>query len=175
VIDGGKGQLNAALKAAKLETLNSKSETNSKQQAQNSVQKTQTNSRGLVKDEGFPPKAERIKVNAIPMLGLAKRIEEIFLPGKKTPIILSHDNPALQLLQRLRDEAHRFAITFHRQKRGKLATRSALDDIPGIGPKTKKLLKKHFGTLSEIKKANPEELEKVIGQAKTTILQKQLP
>ncbi len=100
----------------------------------------------------------------IPAIGLAKRIEEIFLPGKPEPIILPRDNPGLQLLQRLRDEAHRFGITFHRSLRSRQAVKSALDDISGIGPKTKKLLKQRFGTVFEIKKADAEELAKVVGK-----------
>ncbi len=99
----------------------------------------------------------------IPVIGLAKRIEEIFVPGKTEPILLSQDNPSLQLLQRLRDEAHRFGITFHRQLRSKQATKSALDDISGIGPKTKKLLKTKFGTVAEIKKATFEQLAEIVG------------
>jgi excinuclease ABC subunit C len=98
------------------------------------------------------------------IIGLAKRIEEIFVPGRSEPIILSHDNPALQLLQRLRDEAHRFGITFHRQLRSKQAVKSALDEIPGVGPKTKKLLKAKFGTVAEIKKADVKKLEILIGK-----------
>jgi excinuclease ABC subunit C len=100
----------------------------------------------------------------IPVIGLAKRIEEIFIPGKSDPIILPHDDPTLQLLQRLRDEAHRFGITFHRDLRSKQAVRSALDDIPGIGPKTKKLLKARFGTIGNIKKTTADELAKVVGE-----------
>lgn len=102
----------------------------------------------------------------IPVVGLAKRIEEIFVPGKPKPIVLSHDNPALQLLQRLRDEAHRFGITFHRNLRSKQATKSALDTMPGIGPKTKKLLKQKFGTVAKIKQASLEDLIATIGRAK---------
>jgi excinuclease ABC subunit C len=108
----------------------------------------------------------------IPVIGLAKRIEEIFLPGKSEPIVLGHDNPILQLLQRLRDEAHRFAITFHRSLREKHAVKSALDDIVGIGPKTKKLLKTKFGTISAIKNTSLEDLAKVIGQQKAELLKR---
>ncbi len=110
----------------------------------------------------------------IPVVGLAKRIEEIFLPGQTEPIVLSHDNPALQLLQRLRDEAHRFGITFHRSLRSKAAVKSALDDIPGIGPKTKKLLKQKIGTVDQIRKVPIEELAKLIGQTKAELLRKHL-
>ncbi len=108
--------------------------------------------------------------NAIPIIGLAKRIEEIFLPNNSKPIILSHDNPSLQLLQRLRDEAHRFGITFHRSLRSKQATKSALDTIPGIGPKTKKLLKQKIGTVDKIKQTPIDELSKLIGPAKAKIV-----
>ncbi len=101
--------------------------------------------------------------NSLPIIGLAKRIEEIFLPNRAKPIILDHDQPALQLLQRLRDEAHRFGITYHRQLRSREATKSALDDIPGIGPKTKKLLKTKIGTVADIRLANEETLAKIVG------------
>jgi excinuclease ABC subunit C len=125
VIDGGKGQLNAALE---------------------------------VLDES------KVKSKKLKVVGLAKRVEEIFLPNNPQPIILSHDDPALQLLQRLRDEAHRFGITFHRQLRSKQAVKSALDDIPGIGPKTKKLLKAKFGTTADIRKAKFDDLAAVVGE-----------
>jgi excinuclease ABC subunit C len=98
-----------------------------------------------------------------PVVGLAKRIEEIFFPNNPVPLILSHDNPGLQLLQRLRDEAHRFSITFHRSLRSKQAVKSALDDIAGVGPKTKKLLKQKFGTVASIKKATLDDLAAVVG------------
>ena len=110
----------------------------------------------------------------IPVVGLAKRIEEIFVPGKSKPIILSHDNPSLQLLQRLRDEAHRFGITFHRSLRSKQATKSALDEIPGVGPKTKKLLKQHFGTVAQVRQANLEELTKIVGKTKAREIKKSI-
>ncbi len=110
----------------------------------------------------------------IPVIGLAKRIEEIFLPHNSTPIILSHDNPVLQMLQRLRDEAHRFGITFHKSLRSKQAVKSALDSIPGIGPKTKKLLKQKIGTVDQIKHTPMEELEKLIGKVKAEQIKKYL-
>lgn len=157
VIDGGKGQLSAALEA----------------QAQ-----VISNFQFLISNENAPNlKANSWKLEAIPMIGLAKRIEEIFLPHNPEPIVLSHDHPSLQLLQRLRDEAHRFGITFHRSLRSKQATKSALDTIPGIGPKTKKLLKQKFGTVSAIKKValeEIEELEKLVGKAKAEIIKKNL-
>lgn len=112
---------------------------------------------------------KKAKLN-IPVIGLAKRIEEIFLPGNPEPIVLPHDNPVLQLLQRLRDEAHRFGITFHRNLRSKQAVKSALDTIPGIGPKTKKLLKTKLGTVDNIKKTPLEELAKLVGKAKAKVI-----
>jgi excinuclease ABC subunit C len=110
----------------------------------------------------------------IPVIGLAKRIEEIFRPHNSVPIVLDHSNPVLQLLQRLRDEAHRFGITFHRNLRSKQAVKSALDTIPGIGPATKKLLKQKIGTVANIKKASLEELTNLIGKSKAEILKRSL-
>lgn len=110
----------------------------------------------------------------IPVIGLAKRIEEIFLPNNPNPIILPHDNPVLQMLQRLRDEAHRFGITFHKSLRSKQAIKSALDSIPGIGPKTKKLLKQKIGTVDQIKRTPIKELAELVGLAKAETIIKHL-
>ncbi len=110
----------------------------------------------------------------IPVIGLAKRIEEIFLPHNPEPIVLPHDNPVLQLLQRLRDEAHRFGITFHRSLRSKQAVKSELDTIPGIGPKTKKLLKQKLGTVNEIKKASLKDLTELVGPSKAKMIKNKL-
>jgi len=110
----------------------------------------------------------------IPIIGLAKKIEEIFLPNQNEPIILGHDQPALQLLQRLRDEAHRFGITFHRSLRSKQAVKSALDDIPRLGPKTKKLLKTKFGTVAQIKKTSFNDLSNVVGEKLAKIIYQNL-
>lgn len=110
----------------------------------------------------------------IPVIGLAKRIEEIFIPNKSKPIVLSHDNPVLQMLQRLRDEAHRFGITFHKSLRSKQATKSALDTIPGIGPKTKKLLKQKIGTVDQIKRVPIGKLTELVGEAKALVIKKYL-
>lgn len=110
----------------------------------------------------------------IPVIGLAKRIEEIFRPYEKEPIVLPHDNPALQMLQRLRDEAHRFGITFHRQLRSKAAVKSELDTIPGIGPKTKKILKQKFGTIAQIRQTPIDKIEEAIGSSKASLLKKYL-
>lgn len=113
-------------------------------------------------------------LNTIPIIGLAKKIEEIFIPNKKNPIILSRDNFALQLLQRLRDEAHRFGITFHRNLRSRQAVKSIFDDIAGIGPKTKKLLKQHFGTVKNIRKTPLNELTKIVGGKLANIIKQNL-
>ncbi len=110
----------------------------------------------------------------IPVIGLAKREEEIFQPGVSEPIVLPKSNYALQLLQRLRDEAHRFGITFHRSLRSKAAYRSVLDDVPGIGPQKKKALIKRFGSVSKIKSASPEEIVAVIGEKVAEELRKVL-
>ena len=110
----------------------------------------------------------------IPVVGLAKRIEEIFLPHNTTPIVLDHSNPVLQMLQRLRDEAHRFGITFHRSLRSKQAVKSALDTIPGIGPKTKKLLKQKIGGVDKIRRASLEELAELVGPAKAKVIKNYL-
>ena len=101
----------------------------------------------------------------IPVIGLAKREEEIFTPGKAMPILLPKSNYSLQLLQRVRDEAHRFAITFHKKLRSKQSIRSRLDEIPGIGPKTKKLLLQHFGSVQKIKEAGETAVAEVVGAA----------
>ncbi len=89
--------------------------------------------------------------------------ERFFLPGRKNPVLLRQGSPALFMLERLRDEAHRFAITRHRRLRGKEALHSVLDEIPGIGPARRKLLIKHFGSLEKIRAASPEELAAVPG------------
>ena len=99
------------------------------------------------------------------VISLAKRIEEIFVPGRRAPIVLGHDTPALQLLQRARDEAHRFAITHHRTRRDRAMTASVLDDLPGIGPARKRALLAHFGSPEAIVGASREELEGGAGGA----------
>jgi excinuclease ABC subunit C len=99
----------------------------------------------------------------VTVVSLAKRIEEIFLPGASEPIRLPHDTAALQLLQRVRDEAHRFAIEFHRGRRDKAMTRSILDELPGVGPARKRLLLQHFGSPERFLQASREELEAVPG------------
>ena len=122
VIDGGKGQLSAGLRA--LQTFRD---------------------RGVV------------------VISLAKRIEEVFTPGSPEPIRLAHDTVELQLLQRVRDEAHRFAITHHRIRRDRAMTASILDELPGVGPARKRALLNHFGSPDAILSASREELEAVPG------------
>jgi excinuclease ABC subunit C len=122
VIDGGKGQLSAGLRALR-----------------------------PFRDRG------------VMVVSLAKRIEEVFIPGRKAPLQLAHDTPELQLLQRVRDEAHRFAITHHRSRRDRAMTSSILDELPGVGPARKRALLTHFGSPDAILKASREELEAVPG------------
>jgi excinuclease ABC subunit C len=122
VIDGGKGQLSAGLRA--LQTFRD---------------------RGVV------------------VISLAKRIEEVFTPGASEPLPLAHDTVELQLLQRVRDEAHRFAITHHRIRRDRAMTASILDELPGVGPARKRALLNHFGSPDAILAASREELEAVPG------------
>jgi excinuclease ABC subunit C len=99
----------------------------------------------------------------VTVVSLAKRIEEVFVPGAEDPIVLPHETPELQLLQRIRDEAHRFAITHHRIRRDKAMTESIMDDLPGIGPARKRTLLKHFGSPEAVLDASREELERVPG------------
>jgi len=99
----------------------------------------------------------------VAVVSLAKRIEEVFVPGRPEPIVLAHDTPELQLLQRVRDEAHRFAITHHRVRRDRAMTTSLLDDLPGIGPARKRTLLNHFGSPDAVLAASREELEAVPG------------
>jgi excinuclease ABC subunit C len=97
------------------------------------------------------------------VVSLAKRIEEVFRPGSSTPVVLAHDTAELQLLQRVRDEAHRFAITHHRQRRDRAMTESIMDDLPGIGPARKRALLQHLGSPDAVLAAGREELERVPG------------
>jgi excinuclease ABC subunit C len=99
----------------------------------------------------------------VTVISLAKRIEEVFLPGAREPLLLPKDSAALHLLQRARDEAHRFAIEFHRGRRDKAMTRSVLDDLPGVGPARKRLLLNHFGSPDRFLAASREDLEAVPG------------
>jgi excinuclease ABC subunit C len=122
VIDGGRGQLAAGLKALR----------------------------------GF-------RERGVAVISLAKRIEEVFLPGRRAPLVLDHRTPELQLLQRARDEAHRFAITHHRARRDRALTSSLLDELPGVGPARKRALLAHFGSPEAVVGASREELQAVPG------------
>ena len=127
IIDGGKGQLNAAIKS--LESL------------------------------GIRGK--------VPVIGIAKKLEEIYFPGDPVPLFIDKNSISLKIIQNLRNEAHRFGISFHRDKRSKSMTKSSLDEIKGIGPKTRDILIKEFGSLEKIKSIPEEDLKKLIGKSRT--------
>src|ERR1700682_5093373 len=99
----------------------------------------------------------------VAVVSLAKRIEELFIPGRSSPLVLDHSTPALQLLQRVRDEAHRFDVTQHRRPRARAMTSSLLDELPGVGPARKRALLAHFGSPEAIVSASSEELQAVPG------------
>jgi excinuclease ABC subunit C len=99
----------------------------------------------------------------VAVIALAKREEEIFVPGRGEPIVLAHDTPELQLLARIRDEAHRVAVTHHRDRRGRAMTASLLDDLPGVGPARKRALIAHFGSPDAVLAASIEHLQAVPG------------
>ena len=130
IVDGGKGQLSAALTA--LDKLGVKGQ--------------------------------------IPIIGIAKKLEEIYYPGDQFPLYIDKSSETLKLIQKMRDEAHRFGITHHRGKREKQMIKSELDNISGIGEKTKEILFKSFKTIDLVRKASFEELVSVVGKSKATIL-----
>jgi excinuclease ABC subunit C len=107
-------------------------------------------------------------ITDVALCGLAKRLEEVWLPGDDFPVILPRTSEALYMLQRVRDEAHRFAITFHRQRRSKRMTASALDNIPGLGETRRKALLRQFGSLKRLGQATPEEIAEVPGIGRRT-------
>jgi excinuclease ABC subunit C len=106
---------------------------------------------------------QELDLPRVAVISLAKRIEEVFVPGRPDPIILSEHSPGLQLLQRIRDEAHRFAITFHRQRRDVAARESMFDQLEGVGPARRRALLQHFGSAERLVSATEEELESVPG------------
>jgi excinuclease ABC subunit C len=116
VVDGGRGQLNVALR--------------------------------VVEDLGLD----------VPVIGLAKRLEEVYLPGQPEPLLIPRGAEALFVLQHVRDEAHRFAIEYHRKKRDRRALASPLDEIPGVGPSRKRALLRRFGSLARLSRATPEDI-----------------
>ena len=99
----------------------------------------------------------------VPIIGLAKRLEEVWMPGEEFPVVLARTSPALHLLQHLRDESHRFAITHHRARRSAAMTRSALDDVPGLGPARQAALLKEFGSVKRLRAATAERIASVRG------------
>ena len=124
----------------------------------------------LVVVDGGPLQAEaaaralaELGIDDVAVCGLAKRLEEVWIPGEEYPVILPRSSEGLYLLQRVRDEAHRFAIAYHRAKRGKAATTSALDDVPGLGPARRKALLKQFGSVRKLGAASIEEITAVPG------------
>jgi excinuclease ABC subunit C len=123
----------------------------------------------VVVDGGAPQVAAAAEVFAelgvvdVALCGLAKRLEEVWLPGDAFPLVLPRTSEGLYLLQRIRDEAHRFAITYHRQKRSKRMTASALDDVAGLGETRRKALLRHFGSLKRLREASVDEVAQVSG------------
>ena len=106
----------------------------------------------------------------ITVIGIAKKLEEIYFPGDSVPIYLDKNSISLKIIQHLRNEAHRFGINFHRDKRSSDMIKSDLDQIRGVGPKTKEILLKHFESVEKIKDASIEELENLVGSAKASVL-----
>jgi excinuclease ABC subunit C len=106
----------------------------------------------------------------VTVIGIAKKLEEIYFPGDSIPIYLDKNSISLKIIQQLRNEAHRFGINFHRDKRSSEMIQSDLDQIKGVGPKTKEILLKHFESVDKIKIASAEELENLVGSVKATIL-----
>ena len=130
---------------------------------------------GLVVVDGGPPQVAaaqqalaELGINDIPVCGLAKRLEEVWLPGEEDPVIFARTSEGLYLLQRVRDEAHRFAITHHRSRRSKSMVESVLDDVPGLGEVRRRTLLKHFGSLRKLRAAEPEEIAMVPGIGPST-------
>jgi excinuclease ABC subunit C len=123
----------------------------------------------LVVDGGAPQVSAAANVltdmgiTDVALCGLAKRLEEVWLPGEDYPVILPRTSEGLYLLQRVRDEAHRFAITYHRQKRSKRMTASALDSVPGLGETRRKALLKHFGSVKKLRQASVQDITEVPG------------
>jgi len=111
-----------------------------------------------------------LKIGKVEVIGLAKRLEEVFLPGESDPYIIAKTSSSLKLLQHLRDEAHRFAITFHRQRRDKRTLTTELTDIKGIGQKIAEKLLIEFKSIEEIRIASEADLEKVVGKAKAKLI-----
>jgi excinuclease ABC subunit C len=125
---------------------------------------------GLVVVDGGPPQVaaaqralDELGIDDVPVCGLAKRLEEVWLPSQEDPVILPRTSEGLYLLQRVRDEAHRFAITHHRSRRSKTMVESILDDVPGLGEVRRRTLVKHFGSLKKLRLADVDEIAQVPG------------
>lgn len=134
---------------------------------------------GLVVVDGGPPQVaaavkalEELGIDDVPVCGLAKRLEEVWVPGEEDPLIMPRTSEGLYLLQRIRDEAHRFAITHHRSRRSKSMVESVLDDVPGLGEVRRRSLIKHFGSLRKLRAAEVAEIALVpgIGPATATAI-----
>jgi excinuclease ABC subunit C len=130
---------------------------------------------GLVVVDGGPPQVaaarqalDELGLGDIPVAGLAKRLEEVWLPDTDDPVIMSRTSEGLYLLQRLRDEAHRFAITHHRSRRSKSMVESLLDDVPGLGEVRRKTLLRHFGSLKKLRQATVDEVAALPGFGRRT-------
>jgi excinuclease ABC subunit C len=130
---------------------------------------------GLVVVDGGPPQVaaarqamDELGLGDIPVCGLAKRLEEVWLPDEEDPVIMSRTSEGLYLLQRLRDEAHRFAITHHRSRRSKTMVESVLDDVPGLGEVRRKTLLRHFGSLKKLRQAGVDEVAELPGFGRRT-------
>ncbi len=129
----------------------------------------------LVVVDGGPPQVaaaqralDELGIDDVALVGLAKRLEEVWLPGDPDPVILPRTSEGLYLLQRVRDEAHRFAITYHRQKRSRSMTASELDGVRGLGATRRKALLRHFGSLKRLRAATVDELADVPGVGRRT-------
>jgi excinuclease ABC subunit C len=129
----------------------------------------------LVVVDGGPPQVAAaaraltaLGIDDIALCGLAKRLEEVWLPAEEFPVILRRGSEGLYLLQRVRDEAHRFAIRHHRKRRSTAMTASVLDDVPGLGPARKAVLLKHFGSLARLRAASSAEIATVRGIGEST-------
>ena len=110
----------------------------------------------------------------VAIIGIAKKLEEIFIPGDKLPLYINKTSETLKLIQQLRNEAHRFAINFHRKKRSKHAFESQIDNLTGIGPKTSELLLNKFQSFKRIQRASEKDLIELLGKVRGKSLFKQL-
>lgn len=130
---------------------------------------------GLVVVDGGPPQVaaaqralDELGIDDVPVIGLAKRLEEVWVPGQDDPVILARSSEGLYLLQRARDEAHRFAITHHRNRRSKSMVESLLDEVPGLGEVRRKVLMRHFGSLKKLRAASVDDIAALPGFGQRT-------